>query len=216
MGPPRRSPSVAETNARIVLPGAAFVGAIRNRCGVFDKGGRAEGARRLHRSGMEKHSIRKIAVAIDFVDEADDILRVAEELGKGLSAELHLVHIYQPDPDPFSDAIIYPVLAAAETEAEHEQVLQGERRQLRAQTERLKLAGAKAFGEMKPVEKSLAESILEFADDLGVDMIIIGTRRPGRIEELLVGSVAKTVLKKSRIPVLLVPRAEIAKGGIGS
>ncbi len=161
---------------------------------------------------MEANSINKILVAIDFADEAEDILKIAGELGSSLSAEIHLVHVYRPDPDPVYDSIIFPVLVAGETEAEHEKVLQEERSQLRGQADRLRKAGAKTFGYMKPMEKGIAKSILNFVDEIHADLIVIGTRHPNRIDEFLVGSVAKKVLKKSQTPVLLVPRSSIGIG----
>lgn len=160
---------------------------------------------------METDSFQKILVAIDFADVAEDLLQIAGELGRRLSAELHLVHVYRPDPDLAYESILYPVLVPGETVAEHEALLQAERRQLRGQADKLRKHGSKTFGYMKPFRKDTAGSILEFAEEIHADMILIGTSRPGRIEEFLVGSVAKKVLKKSPIPVLLVPRNPIGK-----
>lgn len=160
---------------------------------------------------METDSIQKILIAIDFVDVAEDIIQIAGELGRGMSAELHLVHVYRPNPDMGYDSILYPVLVPGETLAEHEALLQAERRQLRGQADKLRQAGSKTFGYMKPVEKDIAGSILDFADEIQADMVLIGTSRPGRFEEFLVGSVAKRVLKNSPIPILLIPRSSIGK-----
>ena len=139
---------------------------------------------------METDSIQKILVAIDFVDEAEDILKIAGQLGTSLSAELHLVHVFRPDLDLAYESIMYPVLVQGETLAEHEALLQAERRQLRGQTEQLRQSGAKTFGYMKPVEKDIACSILDFAEEIHADMILIGTSRPNRVEEFFLGSVA--------------------------
>ncbi len=160
---------------------------------------------------MDTHSIQKILVAVDFADEAEDILKIAGEMGNGLSAELHLVHVFQPDLDLTYDLMMYPVLIPGETLAEHEALLQAERTQLRGQADTLRQAGAKTFGYMKPIEKDIAGSIIDFAEEIQADMILMGTSHPGRVEEFFLGSVAKTVLKRSLIPVLIVPRSANGK-----
>jgi nucleotide-binding universal stress UspA family protein len=155
---------------------------------------------------MENKALRKIVVAIDFVDEAADILQIAGELGNGLAAEIQLIHVFDPEPVQIYNTVLYPVLMPGETSAEHEAVLQMERIQLRSQADRLRQLGVKTFAFMKPVEGTISKSILEFAEGCGADLILLGTSRPSRFEEMLIGSVAKKVLRKSRIPVLLVPR----------
>ena len=158
-----------------------------------------------------KSSIRKIVVAIDFGDEAEDILHMAGELGRALSAEIHLVHIYQPDPCSPYEMMLYPVLIPQETVAGHEAILRDERRQLRNQAADLREKEVVTFAYMKPLEGTIPHSILEFVSDLHGDLILIGTSRPNRLNEMIVGSVAKKVLKESVVPVLLIPR-RIGKG----
>ncbi len=47
--------------------------------------------------------------------------------------------------------------------------------------------------------------ILHMADQLGVDMLIMGTHSKSLSQYTFMGSVAKKVLKRARIPMLLVP-----------
>jgi nucleotide-binding universal stress UspA family protein len=51
----------------------------------------------------------------------------------------------------------------------------------------------------------VAEEILNQADELNADMIVMGTHGHGAMYNLLVGSATKGVLKHSTHPVLLVP-----------
>ncbi|MBO1518268.1 universal stress protein [Oceanisphaera pacifica] len=57
------------------------------------------------------------------------------------------------------------------------------------------------------VEGNANQTILERANALECDLIVMGAHEKGWIETLL-GSVAKSVLRDSRIPVLIVPRPE--------
>lgn len=54
-----------------------------------------------------------------------------------------------------------------------------------------------------PVEK-----ILQVAKDKASDLIIVGARGHGLLDEILIGSVARGVMKKSTVPVLTIPLAE--------
>ena len=47
--------------------------------------------------------------------------------------------------------------------------------------------------------------ILHMADELGVDMIVMGTHTKGLTPYTFMGSVARKVLKRTRVPVLIVP-----------
>ena len=47
--------------------------------------------------------------------------------------------------------------------------------------------------------------ILHMADELGVDMIVMGTHTKGLTQYTFMGSVARKVLRRGRVPMLLVP-----------
>ncbi|HXV73171.1 MAG TPA: universal stress protein [Sphingomonadales bacterium] len=50
-----------------------------------------------------------------------------------------------------------------------------------------------------------APTILKTAEKAKADLIVMGTRGHGKVRQILMGSVSAAVLKKSSIPVLLVP-----------
>ncbi|WP_028553067.1 universal stress protein [Paenibacillus sp. UNC451MF] len=51
---------------------------------------------------------------------------------------------------------------------------------------------------------SPANSILDYADENGVDLIIMGSRGLGAIREFFLGSVSHNVVQNSKVPVLIV------------
>ena len=60
---------------------------------------------------------------------------------------------------------------------------------------------------MKPVfriGKAYVE-IINFADEISADMIVMGRQGRGALESLLFGTVAEKVVKKSKCPVLVIP-----------
>lgn len=62
---------------------------------------------------------------------------------------------------------------------------------------------------------SPARTILETADRLQASIIVMGTHGASGFERLVLGSVTEKVLRKSRCPVLVVPRQADAPGGTG-
>ena len=65
------------------------------------------------------------------------------------------------------------------------------------------------MGEISVVRGQAAESILEYADDHKIDMIVMGTH--GEHGEMMggLGSVASKVLQRSSVPVLMVPLTRV-------
>ncbi|EAR08632.1 universal stress protein [Reinekea blandensis] len=51
----------------------------------------------------------------------------------------------------------------------------------------------------------IADAILETANELNVDMIVMGARKHSLMEKMILGSVSTKVLQKSSRPVLIVP-----------
>ena len=49
------------------------------------------------------------------------------------------------------------------------------------------------------------EEILKAADDEGCDVIVLGTHGKGFLEQTFIGSVAGSVLKRTRKPVFIIP-----------
>ncbi|MFC7165408.1 universal stress protein [Halospeciosus flavus] len=60
-----------------------------------------------------------------------------------------------------------------------------------------------------PVERVFREGapsreIVDYAEELGVDLVVMGTHSRGGIDRLLLGSVAEKVVRASRVPVMTV------------
>ena len=63
----------------------------------------------------------------------------------------------------------------------------------------------KVLATVKELGGDPAKVILEMADELSADVIVMGSRGHNALEEVLLGSVSHKVQMKSKIPVFLVP-----------
>jgi nucleotide-binding universal stress UspA family protein len=141
--------------------------------------------------------MRKVLGPIDGSDNALRALNVAiGQLRSVPGAELHLLTVHPP----------VRVYGEIQVYASHERM-----EELAAQHARDILAPAEArpgsagirWGS-EQLEGDPAETIVRRAADLGCDAIVMGTRGLGRVENLVLGSVAFKVVHLATVPVTLV------------
>ncbi|WP_026293929.1 universal stress protein [Saccharibacillus kuerlensis] len=139
----------------------------------------------------------KILVAYDGSKASNKALDRAIALTKASpDAQLEVLHIYDY-PRFFVGDGIAPVPGSVNKEFFDlaEQTVEEARR-------RVNEAGINARIEMR--QGAPAVLILEYAKELGVDLIIIGSRGLGAIREFVLGSVSHNVVQQAQIPVLVV------------
>jgi nucleotide-binding universal stress UspA family protein len=160
--------------------------------------------------------MKRILVPIDFSDVTPPVIDLARQLAKALDLEIHLVHVKElsaaaapgtlgyglvgmPElapmsgvPVPVFDPMPQPI---PEDEDQKSKLTQWQKE---IAQEGIKVSLHEPTG-------AVAEEILNQADALNADMIVMGTHGHSAMYNLLVGSATKGVLKHSTRPVLLVP-----------
>lgn len=140
----------------------------------------------------------KLLVCVDLSDSTEIMINKIEQMIGAFSVQVWLLHNAIPEPDKVEFKI--DPIAARESLAKKFHV---EHRQIQQLADRLRSRGIDATALL--VHGVTVEAILKEASDLDVDMIVVGSHGKGRMYQLLVGSVSKGVLHKSRIPVLVIP-----------
>jgi len=143
----------------------------------------------------------KLLVAVDLSESTAKVVSKAAELAKGLSADVWLLHVAEPEPD-FVGLGMGPQTVRDATARD----LRSEHRQIQEVAEGLRRAGVQTTALL--VQGATAETILAEASRLDVDMIVVGSHGRGAMHRLLVGSVSEGVLHKSTWPVVVVPTHE--------
>ncbi|MEN8182232.1 MAG: universal stress protein [Myxococcota bacterium] len=140
--------------------------------------------------------IRSILAATDFSENAEHALTVAIELAGQVGAELHVVHcIDLPVPifNPYALSIPDSIL----TQARDESI-----RLLQKAVKRAEDAGVGAQSHLG--DAPAAAAISQLAEELGADLVVMGTRGHTGLKHVLLGSVAERTLRLAPCSVLTV------------
>ena len=150
-------------------------------------------------------NIKKILLPTDFSDTADAALAYAAGLAADLGATIDLVHVFS---DPYALSMSVPEVYAPVPADVRERVLTDLRAHLRARLDTI--GGQGVTGTDTIVTGLVAPTIVKYAADHAIDLIVIGTHGRRGVAHLLLGSVAEHVVRTATCPVLTVRQPEAA------
>jgi len=146
--------------------------------------------------------MKAILAAVDLSDASQQVLTFAETLAKALGAKLSLLHIIEPVAsyaplDGSMDLIetVPPPLLPEDIKPYEDR--------LAKLAEKISAHGVQT--ESHAVFGMAADEIVQQATDLGASLIILGSHGHGALYHLFAGSVVTGVLKRTEIPVTVVP-----------
>ncbi len=141
--------------------------------------------------------MKKILIPTDFSDCARRAEETATVLGRGLGAELILLHVSVETP-LYNEGMRGLV--------EPRKVYQAQREwaetTLAARASEIRATGVSAHGIVR--SGVAVEAILKLATEEGCDLIVIGTHGRGGLSRFLLGSVADRVVRLAPCPVMTV------------
>lgn len=129
-------------------------------------------------------SVTRILCPVNMTDVAAESLRVAASLAIAFGAELHVMHVVEPDAgaDAMLDQTDLKVWAEAVIE------------------------GGVAFHPLV-VRGGSAERVLDAAEEMGADLLVIGAQHKVFRDATVVGATTDRLMRFASCPVLMVPRA---------
>ncbi len=157
--------------------------------------------------------MKQLLAAIDFSKNTEAVLEQAAKLAKALEAKLWILHVasdetqamayeatqftgYSPEFTSMpGDVQLARDLSADEIKREHAQLLgiSASLRENGTETQAILLKG------------DAAKLILEKAEDLQVEIIILGSHGHGLLHKALLGSVSEAIIRHAHCNVLIVP-----------
>lgn len=138
--------------------------------------------------------MKSILVPTDFSDVCNNAIEYAAKLAKAIDYDIVLLHVYHV-PVPVSTGVPTVMIAVDELQNRHEERLK------KVGEELMRRTGVKVTCKAK---MGLAvDEILD--EENNSSLIIMGMRSAGKLSETLIGSITTATLKKSNIPVLVIP-----------
>ena len=144
----------------------------------------------------------RILLATDGSEEAELAALRAVELAQRTDSELHVVHI----------GVVHTLLVSSPGTLGYEgklydQIEEVSRQRLRELSWRVKAAGGTVAGTHLRMGQGALE-IVALAEELGVGLIVMGSRGLGGMRRALMGSVSDSVVRHAHCPVLVVRQAK--------
>lgn len=160
---------------------------------------------------IEIPKIRKILYCTDLSDNSHRALRYAMSIAGMAGAEVYIIHILER----LSEDAVITLQAFMQDTSKREEAIHG---RLRLTTEQLQKRQDAFWGGVQEKDRVLrdriksveviesfpADTILQKSRELACDMIVLGSHDRGTHHNFL-GSVTKSVLRRTMIPTLVVP-----------
>ncbi|MDB4991196.1 MAG: hypothetical protein JWN04_6374 [Myxococcaceae bacterium] len=144
--------------------------------------------------------LKNILLATDFSDASDVALATAFELARALDATVHLLHVLALQDGTVAASLSHEDRAAREKRSE-----------IKLQALARSCEGAGRVGRVITRFGDPARLVLLTAEELPADMIVLGTHSRRGVEHWLLGSVAETVVRQAKCPVLVAKDPPLAR-----
>ena len=142
--------------------------------------------------------MKNILVSIDFNNNEILLMEKALEFAIVFDAKIWLLHVAAPEPE-FVGFGVGPQYIRDSRASE----LRKEHKQMNQYSDILRADGVEVEGLL--IKGATIEMILEEAQKLEIDLIITGHHDHNFIYQAFFGSVSSGVIKKTKIPVLVIP-----------
>ena len=144
------------------------------------------------------NDIKKILVPVDFSENSEKIVQTAVLMAQKFAAKMTLLFVAQSFFETNSDFFV-PHVPIAELEQD---IFESSRKKMAMFME--ESVDKSVNADSKVLLGDVAQEILDYAADNGIDLIVMGTHGYKGLDKLLFGSVAEKIVKMSPCPVLTV------------
>lgn len=139
-----------------------------------------------------------ILVAVDLSPASEKVVKTAGNVAKLTGAKVYVLHIAEPEPD-FVGYDAGPEVVRTQVAGE----LRREHRDVQALAKQLRDDGVDATALL--IRGPTVETTLKEADSLEAELIVVGTHGHGAVYDVLIGSYSAGIIRRSELPVLVVP-----------
>lgn len=145
--------------------------------------------------------MKKILAAIDFSNTTPGVIKAATDMAKAFGAELHLLHVIEPEPT-------YTAYGFSPEEFPAIHSFHEDTRKRAQKTLDDVAAEISSSGITPTVYLTNGSPLFELEEktkELGADLVILGSHGHNVVTSLILGSVAEGMVRKSMVPTLVIP-----------
>ncbi len=144
--------------------------------------------------------MKNVLSAIDFSPITEKVIDYTKRIVAADNGKIRLLHVAEPPPEFLGEKFGPPV--ERELRAE---VMKKHHKKL----DELAASLSKEGFDVKPiiVQGATIETIIEQAEKGEADIIILGSHGKGPLAKIVMGSATEGVIRKSKIPVLVIPHS---------
>ena len=146
---------------------------------------------------MKTKEIKKVLIALDYDETSQKVVEQGFAMAKGMNAEIILLHVISEKPSYYAEYTRMRELRvdfSGNIEEATQKFLEKTKEHLGDDSIQIVLE----YGD-------IAATILDTAKDLNADIIVMGSHSRRWLESILLGSQATDVLKKTTIPLYIIP-----------
>ena len=146
---------------------------------------------------MKTTKIQKVLIAMDYDETSQKVAEVGFSMAKALHAETILLHVISEQPVYYST---YTYMRELRVD-----ILGDLKKSTQAYLDKSKKYLGDDSIQTVLKEGEIAETILNTAKELHADIIVLGSHSRKWLENIIIGSEAEAVLKKTTIPLFIIP-----------
>lgn len=146
---------------------------------------------------MKTDNIKKVLIALDYDETSQKVAETGFSLAKAMNAEIVILHVISENSVYYSSYMYMRELRV--------DILSDLRKMTQEFLNKTKKHLGEASIQTVLKEGYIADTILETAKELKSDMIILGSHSRKWLESIILGSVAEEIVKKTSIPLFIVP-----------
>ena len=152
---------------------------------------------------MKTIKIQKVLIALDYDETSQKVAEVGFSMAKAMNAETILLHVISEQPVYYSTYTYMRELRVdiiGDLKKSTQEFLDKSKRYLGDDSIKTILK-----------EGDIAETILNTAKELKADVIVMGSHSRKWLENIILGSEAEEVLKKTTVPLFIIPTKKQAE-----
>ncbi len=143
-------------------------------------------------------TLKNIMVAVDFNDSIGELMVYADSLAHKFGSKVWILHVAEPEPDFVGYEPVPQYIRDIKAEEYRE-----EHRNLQEICKNF--LSEEISAEALLIQGSTVKTVMDEAQKLDIDLLIVGTHKHSFLHNLLQESVSMELIKKVDIPVLTIP-----------